>query len=285
MLRNLAARGVMEERCLEPRAYSNGVLARSKLLDEEPAMDFKLNFIGVSVTDFATSFDFYTRVLGLKARHSTPGWAYLESTGMVFELFSEARGTARWQAVRPAIQVTRLEPALAELRTRGVSLADGLERTPLGDEAGFMAPEDIQWRVAHAPGLPAAEHLQLPHIGWVELFAEQVDGQRLFYSEVMGLRAEQPGGRDVLLRQAPGEPLIILRPGGRRHTAGYRREMPRAGHPVTLSFETKDIQEASAYLASRRITVIQDVTHKAWGGTDMYIADADGNPVQVVQYS
>jgi predicted enzyme related to lactoylglutathione lyase len=257
-------------------------------------MDFKLNFIGVSVQDFASSFDFYTRVLGLRARHATPGWAYLETTGMIFELFSEgghegapargAGGIPRWQAVRPAIQVAQLERTLAELRDHGVSLTEGPERTLLGEEAGLVAPEGIQWRVAHAPGLPAAGHLHLPHIGWVELFAAQLDAQHRFYSEVMGLRTERVGEREVLLCQAPGEPLLILRPGGRGHTAGYQREMPRAGHPVTLTFETKDIQAANSYLDSQCVPFIQHVTRKDWGGIDLYIADADGNPVQVVQY-
>ena len=35
-------------------------------------MDLELNFLGVNVADFETSFHFYTEVLGIEARHSKP---------------------------------------------------------------------------------------------------------------------------------------------------------------------------------------------------------------------
>ncbi|MCZ6530120.1 MAG: hypothetical protein O6949_07285 [Chloroflexi bacterium] len=50
-------------------------------------MDFKLNFLGVTVADFEPSYRLYTEVLGIEARHSKPDWTYLETTGMTFELF------------------------------------------------------------------------------------------------------------------------------------------------------------------------------------------------------
>ena len=54
--------------------------------------------------------------------------------------------------------------------------------------------------------------------------------------------------------------------------------------PHFISFETDDIEQAAAYLRTRNVPIIQDLTRKDWGGIDMYIKDADGNPVQVVQY-
>jgi catechol 2,3-dioxygenase-like lactoylglutathione lyase family enzyme len=43
-------------------------------------MDFKLNFLGINVADFAQSYRFYTEVLGVEARDAKPDWAYFATT-------------------------------------------------------------------------------------------------------------------------------------------------------------------------------------------------------------
>ena len=52
-------------------------------------MDFVLNFVGVVVADFARSFRFYTEVLGVEAQDAKETWAFMETTGLVWELFGE----------------------------------------------------------------------------------------------------------------------------------------------------------------------------------------------------
>jgi hypothetical protein len=55
--------------------------------------------------------------------------------------------------------------------------------------------------------------------------------------------------------------------------------------PSFISFETDNIEPAAAWIKSREVPVVTDITHHEWGGIDLMIADVDGNPVQVVQYT
>ena len=52
-------------------------------------MDFKLNFLGVNVVHFDEAFHFFTQILGIRSRYVESNWAYLETTGMTFELFGD----------------------------------------------------------------------------------------------------------------------------------------------------------------------------------------------------
>jgi predicted enzyme related to lactoylglutathione lyase len=84
-----------------------------------------------------------------------------------------------------------------------------------------------------------------------------------------------------------GGALLFLEGGGQAAPAG--RGEPAEGDPVVrgpvwLSFETADIGRADAQLRARGVRVLVDVTERTWGGIDPIIADADGNPIQVVQY-
>jgi predicted enzyme related to lactoylglutathione lyase len=48
---------------------------------------------------------------------------------------------------------------------------------------------------------------------------------------------------------------------------------------------TPDIRAAHAYLQARGVTMLRGIVyHDDWGGTDVHIADPDGNAIQVVQY-
>jgi predicted enzyme related to lactoylglutathione lyase len=276
-------------------------------------MDFVLNFVGVVVADFARSFRFYTEVLGVEAQDAKEAWAFMETTGLVWELFGEGvppppdRAWGRGQANRPAIHVADLPRAIAELRARDVAFAGELERRRWGDRIELVAPEGIRWTLVQARDLPAAasryarwprtvsalaaslsaSELRTPHLGWVELKACDVAGQRAFYHDVMGLRPDDAGDGRVVCRQRPGEPLLFLEAGGQAAPTG-RGELgegdPVVRSPVWLSFETADIERADAQLRARGVRVLVDVTERNWGGIDTIIADADGNPIQVVQY-
>jgi len=55
--------------------------------------------------------------------------------------------------------------------------------------------------------------------------------------------------------------------------------------PVFPSLMTTDIQSVYAYLKSKGVTILRDIiSNQDWGGTDLHIADSDGNGIQVVQY-
>jgi predicted enzyme related to lactoylglutathione lyase len=98
-------------------------------------MDFKLNFLGINVADFAQSYRFYTEVLGVEARDAKPDWAYFATTGMIFELFGGGeppprdRARGHGQTIRPSIQIAHLEQTVSNLRHKGVKFIGAIERT------------------------------------------------------------------------------------------------------------------------------------------------------------
>lgn len=251
-------------------------------------VDFKLNFLGVNVADFNPSYDFYTKVLGIEARHSKPDWAYFETTGMKFELFSGGmppspdRSWGRGQAFRPSLHIADLRGTVADLRRRGVTFLGDIESTAWGEHIAFLAPEGIQWTLVHTDDRSSATSLRRPHVGWVDVKTSSVSEQRSFYSTVMGLRSTAPDDTQDVLSQKPGEPLLFLEPGGHARLSSQHREQA----PLFIGFETGDIAGASTWLDSHQVPIVTGVTkHQDWGGIDLIIADADGNPIQVVEYT
>jgi len=259
-------------------------------------MDFKLNFLGVTVADFEPSYRFYTEVLGIEARHSKPDWAYLETTGMTFELFglesselsafqrgvppTRDQSWGRRQTIRPSFQIADLESTVSDLRRKGVEFVGDIERTTWGERIEFIAPEGFRWTLAHSPTYPFGSSMRKPHLGWVQMKAHDLAGQQAFYTGVLGLRPEEGDEGQVVLRQGQGQPLLFLEPGGQSLPAIQGRRQS----PQFISFETDNIERATTYIKTHNVPIIQDVTREDWGGIDIYIKDVDGNPVQVVQY-
>ncbi len=270
-------------------------------------MDFTLNFVGVAVADFARSLRFYTQILGVEARDAKENWAFLETTGLVWELFGEGgpppgdRPWGRGRANRPAIHVVDLLGTISELQARGATFAGDVERSGWGDRIELVAPEGIRWSLVQVQELPSATlrdvgrprpaplevagsalGLRHPHLGWVKTKAHDVAGQTAFFADVMVLRSEDAGDGRVVFRQRPGGALLFLEGGGQPAPAwrGGRTE----GNPVRLSFETADIGRAATVLRARGARILVDVTEQDWGGIDMIVADGDGYPIQVVQY-
>ncbi len=257
----------------------------------EKARLFELNFIAVRVCDFAASLRFYHQILGLEIRHQKPDWAYLETTGMTFELFggaSPARDDLAWgrgQAVRPAIVVPDFASATKRLQQRGAQFAATTEQSAVGGPSReLIAPENIRWSLAQASETPAVEQAAHPRIGWVELAAHDLTGQERFYREILQMRSD-PRTPKPVLRQAGGQPLLMLRAGAEPPEPRPALEgSPRAGQPVVLSFETPDIQAAHRHMQRLSVPLSKDLTHHDWGGIDFFVRDADGLPVQVVEY-
>lgn len=253
-------------------------------------MNLKLNWIGIHVVDFEASLRFYTEVLGMNASDTKPDWAYIETTGMVFELFGGGIAlpdSSRWgqgQAIRPSIQVENLRETVAELRQRGVQFAREIEQTTVGETIEFIAPEHMRWTLVHAPSYPFSTKLNQPHIGWLELKVDSLAEQINFY-EILGLRPENGNDGQVILRQSPGEPFLLLESGGQRaNLFQVKGNMLQPLPSHLISVETDNIEEAATWLRSHKVPILTEITHKSWGGIDLYIADMDGNPIQVVQY-
>jgi predicted enzyme related to lactoylglutathione lyase len=268
-------------------------------------VDLKLNFLGINVTDYQPSYRFYSEVMGIRDTGIQPEWegfAQLgmtweeyfsaEAKGMMFELFNrktQARRDSVWgngQGFRPSIQVQDFEGTIAQMRERGLTFTGEVEQTMLGRRIEFIAPEGIRWSLAHAPSYPAGATLHRPHIGWTESKIEDLKAQQSFYTEVMRLKVRDRDDDYCILEQGPLEPLLILESGGTaaRSLPGWSVDSSLQ-QPVLISFMTYDIHGAAAWLKDHKVTIVRDVAHHPdWGGTDIYIADPEGNRVQVVQY-
>jgi predicted enzyme related to lactoylglutathione lyase len=209
---------------------------------------------------------------------------------MTFELFDggtlpTSDPSGRGQAIRPGIQVADLHGTIAEMRQRGVQFTGAIERTAFGEWIEFTAPENMRWTLAHAPSYPFGANLRKAHIGWIELKVDQLSEQQAFYCKVLGFQSEASKDGRIVLRQKPGEPLLFLKTGGERTVPLQINQgafQPLPSH--LLSFETENIEEAAAWLKSHQVPILIGITHKTWGGIDLYIADLDGNPIQIVLY-
>lgn len=242
-------------------------------------MDFVLNFLGLVVMDFNRSFDFYTTNLGIESSHSSPGWAWFDTRGMMFELFGSQQPQQE-QAFCPCLSISDLPSTVTALGDKGVRFVGEIAPSLWGESIEFVAPEGIHWRLAQALTTLPEQSIRNPRLAGVELKVHDLVRQRAFYTQVMGLHAEDIDRGHVVCRQRPGEPILVLAPGEARVSALQTPNQPSS----FLSFETYTIERASAWLKRQDLTIIEDVTQREWGGIDLLIGDGDGNCVQVVQY-
>lgn len=204
----------------------------------------------------------------------------------LFERDAAPPAERRWgrnQNVRPSVQVADLEATIAELQDRGVSVVTDATDTERGVTIELATPEGVRWSIAEPTARRAGSGLQTPHLGWVELKVADLDAQCDFYTETMGLDVGGRFATGVRLEQGAGDPMVFLRPGGERLAEGDDRS-PFDVQPVWLSFEATDVTEARAWLSEHGRPIVQDVESHDWGGTDLVTRDADGNPIQVVEY-
>jgi predicted enzyme related to lactoylglutathione lyase len=256
-------------------------------------IDLTLNWMGMGVHDFDAAYNFYAQLLGIN-NHQNPAhgkWAYFETKGMTFELFQADPGRPvvdKWgigQGYRPSILVNDLAQTIATLIAKGVTLSE-VSKTPMGPLVEMEAPDGIRWSLCQAEGFPATQEWAHPYIGWVEVKTANVAAQYHFFTAVMGLQLEQEHDNFIHLRQNSHDARLILQPGGVKVITPPRGDRsPAFYHPVWISFATSDINAAQAHLLEYNVNILEGLKHHpSWNGTDMIIADADGNAVQVVQY-
>lgn len=248
-------------------------------------MNFKLNFLGLTVADFGSSYRFYTEILGIEVKHSKPDWTAFKTRGMKFELFKGGASSAAdrsWghgQAIRPSFQVADLRTTISELRVKGVTFLGDIQKTTWGEIVEFIAPEGIHWTLAHASDYPFGTSLFNPRLGWVEMKTQNLSGQRVFYNGVMGLQLKVADKDQVIFRRKLGEPLLFLESGGQPSGTAQGRQRD----PIFIGFETGDIKQAEIQLKSQGVSFLTVTARHKWG-RDLFIKDPDGNSIQVVQY-
>lgn len=268
-------------------------------------MQLEWNFIGASFVNWQIAFRYFTDVLGF-AYNLNPdygdwavlggGWDayYAGSNGTTFELFDDGcpASTARhWgdgQGYRPALHVRDLETSIAYLKSRGVIFSSDIEAKSWGRRIEFIAPESVRLALLETPERPTTTDWQRPIMATVEIKAHDLDAQTHFFTDVMGLHIAERYTNGVILRHTDtNKAQIILESGGTKTTndPSWSHD-PVRGHPFFLSFMTPDIEAVNEKLHKNNVTILKPMqTHKSWGGTDIHVADPDGNALQIVRYN
>lgn len=273
------------------------------------SVSFEWNFLGVCATNWSESFRFYSETLGIQVRSQDGPWAVFgtgwdryragKSRALVWELFQRPLPVASQDVGRSAlevelgIQVSDLEKAVAFVRSRGVVLvrsADG-EVSNSASRFRFDAPGGTSWflesRREAVSNMSSVGSLAEPEILSVEFRVRDFLGQRAFYEQVLGLNVLESKDSRLLLGQNSGGPRLVLkkareqiRPRDDFQSRKYSGP-PALCQPVFLGFMTPNVKAAAESLRKSHVRVLQDVEHHDWGGTDLIVADADGNAVQV----
>ena len=271
-------------------------------MPEQPDLTF--NFIGVTVVDWLHAFAFFTQTLGLHAELNPQhgdwanlggGWDgyYTGNRSAVFELFDGGRAVENrhWghhQGIRPGFQVANLAQMVGMLTKRGVAVEETVSH-PWGQSAEFTTAEGIRFALAHIPGRPTSDDLARPFIGHVALKCADLPAMKRFYRQALGFHQSAEGADYAIFSQADDHPQIILTTGGApdrfEPSQSKWADDPVRAYPVFLSMMTPDVQAVSEHLAKHNVHILRGiVSHDDWGGTDMHIADPDGNPIQIVHY-
>lgn len=253
---------------------------------------FTLNWFGMAVQDVPATTDFYSKKLGFhfwQDEDKSLLWRYFETRRMTFELFKahsdrfDVKGWGNGQAFRPAILVNDLSAAVTRLQNQGVLLSH--EISEFGHQIEITGPEEIRW------SLIAGSDIEIdwahPVIGGIELKAANLEAQKDFYTQIFGMVVEHQTDQVIHLTQPNGEAWLRIQAGGTSTSlqAVVNNPKPAFFFPIWISYETKDIKQANTWLQQQNVTIIRPITyHKDWEGTDIIIADVDGNAIQVVQY-
>jgi hypothetical protein len=91
----------------------------------------------------------------------------------------------------------------------------------------------------------------------------------------------------VHLTQSSGETWLRIVEGGKSTVPPFAsgEAKPAFFYQVWINFERQDIHRANNWPQEQDIVIFHPLTyHEDWLGTDIILADPDGNPIQVVQY-
>lgn len=285
---------------------SGHIAEKGKKIKSMSDVNLIFNFVGVCVVDWLPAFRFFRDMLGLQAQRDPKhgDWAILGgaweayyqqgSRSAIFELFDQGRPVAErhWglnQGFRPGFHISKLETTVKYLQTRGNISIGPIRTHPWGKTAEFSTIEGIRLALAQIPDTPFSDDPARPYIGHVAIRCADFTAMQHFYGEVLGFTRSAAGPDYAIFEQEGGHPSVILEPGGAastfdpRHTQ-WEQDAVRA-FPVFISLMAVDIQAAHFYLQERNVIILRDIiADQDWGGTDLHIADPDGNGIQIVQY-
>ena len=246
----------------------------------------------MAVHDFSAAVDFYSNKLGVASEEeeAKEDWRYYNTRRMTFELFQahpqriKVQAWGKGQAFRPVILVSDLAAAETLLRRQAIPFASSTSTS--GAQVEMIGSEGIRWGLMESPdGEMDWAH---PIVGGIEVKATNLEAQRDFYTRMMGMAIEDQRDQFIHLSQSNGDVWLHLETGGLPAPFPARTDTksPAFLHPIWISFETQDVRSANTWLQQHDLTFLRSLTyHPDWNGTDILLADADGNVVQVVQYS
>lgn len=149
----------------------------------------------------------------------------------------------------------------------------------------MVDPEGIRWGLTQDTKV-ATDWIH-PLVAGIELKAKNLEAQVTFYTKILGMTVDRETVRGIQLVQSDAEAWLRIVPGGRSATAPTEKNPHRPAffHPIWISFETQAVNEANNWLLGQNVQILRPLTyHEDWKGTDILLADVDGNVVQVVQY-
>jgi catechol 2,3-dioxygenase-like lactoylglutathione lyase family enzyme len=245
----------------------------------------------MAVHDVIAATDFYGKKLGLLyVENEAHGlWRYFETQRTTFELFHahpdriHVNSWGNGQAFRPVILVDDLSSTAALLQDKGITYSRSTSE--FGAQIEMVGPEEFRWGLEASPAIEV--DWAHPIVGGIELKVSDLMAQKSFYTEVFGLSIRSETNHAVHLKQSNGETWLRIVAGGTPTTPpfAFGEEKPAFFYPIWISLETKDIKRANTWLQELNVTILHPLTyHEDWLGTDIILADLDGNPIQVVQY-
>jgi predicted enzyme related to lactoylglutathione lyase len=250
---------------------------------------FELHMAGVAVQDFPTSYAYYAKLFRFGPEPSTD-WALLSDPAkpnMTVELFlgtlipNPERAWGVDQAVRLGLVVDDFDAVRASLPDGSAPIGDE-QPSPWGPQVELTAPERIRFSMVRSGELENVP--DTPHVRFAEIKVHDLAAQQAFYRDRMGMAVTSATPERVILGQHPERPFLSLVPGGTVVSSNSGFDPYVAPHvPIGLSFETHDIRAAAQRLEDEHATLLTQPEHFDWGGTAFFVADADGNVVQVAQ--
>jgi len=248
-----------------------------------------MNWFGMAVHNVPNASDFYNKILGFsfEENEALGEWRYFQTRGMVFEMFQahpNRIAVSAWgigQAYRPVISVHDLSATVALLKDQGIPFSH--TTSELGAEIEIAGPEGIRWSLIE--NLEIDTDWAHPVIWGIELKAANLIAQKNFYTHILGMTIDHETDQTILLKQQNAEARVLIQSGGTSIETRLVGEKPAFYYPIWISYETDNIKGMNAWLQEQHVKILHSITyHNDWFGTDIIIADTDGNAIQVVQY-
>lgn len=226
-----------------------------------------LNYVVVFTHDMDRMRQFYARGLGLVTGWSSVHWTDFNTRGAALAL--HPRPAEERREVQLLFNVPDLAAEMAALRGRGVVFDGDVREEDHGSFAQLRDPDGVSLCLAQ-PRF-AMQERKGPALATVIVRCASLGAALGFYRDKLGLKvlAHEPHWAELdtgITRLA-----LHARPAGADHPL-------HAAQPVTVCFETTDLDERADELRARGITLATAPTEEEFG---LYaeVADPDGNLV------